>query len=107
MRWVMDAKGWTEREWARQAELKELSNVNKLLKRADEHPDRIPGDANTFAALAKAAKVSLDWLALGRGAPVPADLDVTNIPNDPKYPARSLAVAAASLMSIPSPGWFA
>jgi hypothetical protein len=101
MRWVMEAKGWSEREWARRAELKEMSNVNKLLKRAEIDPERIPGDANTFAALAKAASVSLDWLALGHGSPVPADLNVTNIPDDPKYPTRPGVIAAGHMMGFP------
>jgi len=102
MRWVMSAKGWTEREWARKAQLKEMSNVNKLLRRAEENPLRIPGDANTFAALAKAAKVSLDWLALGRGTPVPVGVDVTNVPDDPKYPTRPGVIAAGYIMGFPS-----
>ncbi len=102
MAWVMAAKGWSEREWARQAGLKEPSNVNKLLKRAKEDPDRIPGDINTFAALAKAADVHLDWLALGRGTPVSTDLNVTQIPDDPKYPTRPSVIAAGYLMGFPA-----
>ncbi len=98
MRWLLKIKGWTEREWARQAGLKEASNVNKLLRRAEERPDRIPGDANTFVELARAAGASLDWLTLGRGAPF---VDSLNVPDDPKYPTRPSVIAAGHLMGYP------
>lgn len=97
MRWVLSVKGWTEREWARRAGLKEESNVNKLIRRAESEPGRIPGDANTLASLALAAGVSLDWLSLGRGE---AFSSAFVVDDDPKYPTRPGVIAGAHLMGF-------
>jgi len=97
MRLVMKLKGWSESDWARAAELKERSNVNKLLVRMAKDPTRLAGDVNTFAKLANAAGVSLDWLALGVGVPTP---DVVSFAKDPHYPTRARVLIGAFLMGF-------
>lgn len=98
MKLVMKLRGWTEREWARRAEMKEESNVNKLMRRLEAKPDDFPGDARTLQKLADAAGVTMDWLALGRGAPLTADFVVQD---DPHYPSRSAVAVAGFLMGFP------
>jgi transcriptional regulator with XRE-family HTH domain len=95
---VMKLRGWNQREWARRAQLKEESNVNKLLKRLESHPDEFPGDARTLQKLADVAGVTMDWLALGRGAPLAADFVVAD---DPRYPSRAAVAVAGLLMGFP------
>lgn len=98
MRLVMDLRGWSEREWCRQAGVKEESNVNKLIKRMSEDPTKVAGDANTFAKLAKGAGVSLDWLLLGIGAPTPESIDFTTHDH---YPTRPRVLLGAFIMGFP------
>jgi hypothetical protein len=97
MKIVMNLRGWSEREWARRAGLKEESNVNKIITRMASDPTRLAGDIDTFAKLARAAKVSLDWLALGTGNPVADAMTF----DDGKYPTRSRVALAAFLMGFP------
>jgi len=47
-------------------------------------------ESRTLAALARAAKVSFEWLATGNYGPT--------IPEDPLYPSRSRAIAAAHIV---------
>jgi hypothetical protein len=96
MRWVMKARGWNESQWAKAAQLKERSNVNKILKRIEDTGE-ISGDMRTFVKLAAAAEVSLDWLLLGRGAPQVASL---SLPDDPKYPARMGVLLAGFFLGV-------
>ncbi len=98
MKIVMKLRGWNESQWAKEAGLKERSNVNKLLKRMAELNGEVAGDIKTFKRLADAAGVSLDWLALGRGAP---NLQTFTVPNDPKYPTRPSVIVAGYLMGYP------
>lgn len=98
MKWVMKLRGWSEREWARQAKLREETNVNKLLKQLRDKPDELVGDAKTFAKLADAAGVTMDWLALGRGVPLAADFVVGD---DARYPSRPAVALAGFLMGFP------
>jgi hypothetical protein len=98
IRWVMKVKGWSESQWAKEAELKERSNVNKLIKRMVENPGEIVGDMKTIAKLADAAKVSLDWLVLGRGAPSIATFRVAD---DAKYPTRPSVLVAGHILGFP------
>ncbi|HKY41353.1 MAG TPA: hypothetical protein VJN18_35715 [Polyangiaceae bacterium] len=98
MRSVLKLRGWTEREWARQAELKEESNVNKLMRRLETNPDEFPGDARTLQKLADAAGVTMDWLALGRGAPLAADFVIGD---DARFPSRPAVAFAGFLMGFP------
>lgn len=92
---VLTARGWSRREWSRQAGLTEESHLAGIMRRLRA------GDAGmsttTLAALATAANVSLDWLVFGRGEmtpghPPPAEL------YDPEYPSRAVAVAAARVL---------
>lgn len=98
MKFVMKLRGWSESEWNRRAEMKERSNLNKLLKRLETHPDEFPGDAKTLQKLADAAGVTMDWLALGRGTPLAADFVVSD---DARYPSRPGVALAAFLMGFP------
>lgn len=98
IRLVMQMKGWNESQWAKLAELKERSNVNKLIKRLEANPGEIVGDLKTFAKLAKAAGVSLDWLVLGRGS---ADLVTFTVVDDPKYPTRPNVIFAGYILRMP------
>ncbi len=98
IRWVMKARNWSESQWAKEAGLKERSNVNKLIKRMVENPGEIVGDMKTIAKLAEAAKVSLDWLVLGRGAAAIASFSV---PDDPQYPTRPSVLVAGHIMGFP------
>lgn len=93
MQFVLDSKGWSGREWARQAGLSEENHVNNLMLRMRKDTEgRLAGDIETYAKLAKAASVSLDWLILGRGAPTG---DALEISDDPKYPSRARVVVVA------------
>lgn len=98
MRFIMELNDWSEREWCRRAEIKEPSNVNKLLRRMSEDPSRVSGDAKTFAKLAKAAGVSLDWLLLGVGTPTPESI---NFSGDGLYPTRPRVLLGAYVMGFP------
>jgi len=97
MQEVMRLRGWNQSQWAKAAELKERSNVNKIIKRIKKTGE-VSGDMKTFVKLADAAKVSLDWLLLGRGQPVPAGFDV---PEDGKYPARPGIVFVGQILGFP------
>lgn len=90
---VLEDKGWSAREWARLAGLKEPSHVNTMLRRLRQNPDAT-FEEETLAKLAAAADVSLDWLQLGRGT---KDGSFTKIEPDPVYPSRAIAIAAATL----------
>lgn len=98
MKWVMKLRGWSEREWARQAKLVEETNVNKLMKRLKENPSEFPGDASTLQKLADAAGVTMDWLALGRGEPLASDAVFRD---DPRYPSRPAVALAGFLIGFP------
>lgn len=98
MRLIMELKGWSEREWCRLAGIKEESNLNKLIKRMSEDPTTISGDAKTFAKLAKAAGISLDWLLLGVGVPTPESIDFTT---DDHYPTRPRVLLGAFIIGFP------
>jgi hypothetical protein len=99
IRWVMKERGWNESQWAKAAQLKERSNLNKLIKRLIARPGEVPGDIKTFVKLADAANVSLDWLLLGRGTP---DVDgATTVLDDSKYPTRSRVVLIGRLLDFP------
>lgn len=97
MKKAMKMRGWNESQWAAAAGLKERSHVNKLLKRIAETGE-VAGDMKTFVKLADAANVSLDWLLLGRGQPVPVDLAVTE---DAKYPTRASVVWVGKILDLP------
>lgn len=92
MQFVLDANDWSAREWARRAKLAEESHVGILMRRMAKQPDRLAGDIETYAKLAAAASVSLDWLVLGRGTPNGL---VVEIADDPRYPSRARVAAAA------------
>lgn len=92
---VLDDTGWTAKEWAVRANLAEPTHLYTSLRRLKAKPDH-QLDVTTLAALADAAGVTLDWLALGR---LPK-LSARGAP-DPKYPSRSQAIAAARFMGIP------
>lgn len=98
MQFVMDLKGWSQREWCRQASIIEESNVNKLIKRMREDPSRVAGDINTFAKLASAAGVSLDWLVLGVGTPTSSTMEFSS---DDRYPTRPRVLLGAFIMGFP------
>lgn len=101
MQFVLDSKGWSGREWARQAGLSEENHVNNLMLRMRKDTEgRLAGDIETYAKLAKAAGVSLDWLVLGRGVPVG---DALEISDDPKYPSRARVVVVAYWLGFPEP----
>ena len=97
IRWVMKERGWNESQWAKAAQLKERSNLNKLIRRLIARPGEVPGDIKTFVKLADAARVSLDWLLLGRGTP---EIDSV-VPDDPKYPTRARVVLIGKLLDFP------
>lgn len=97
MQRVMEMHGWSESKWAEKAELKERSNLNKIIKRMRETGE-VSGDMKTFVRLADAAGVSLDWLLLGRGLPVPASLGVID---DGKYPTRPAVLFVGQLLGFP------
>jgi len=86
--------GWSGREWARKAQLKEENHVNLIIQRLRENPEATI-DAATLVALADAADVSLDWFARGIGSP-----QGHRIEPDAEFPSRSLALAAARLIGI-------
>lgn len=87
---VQELAGWSDSEWSRRAGLAERTHVSTLKRRLRENPNA-GVDINVLAALADAADVSLDWLALGRGVPKIEHY------SDPTYPGRATAVAAAKI----------
>jgi transcriptional regulator with XRE-family HTH domain len=99
MKDVMKARGWSEREWARRAGLKEEANVNQIIRalRNDPDPEKVAGSAELFVKLAKAANVSLDWLLGGRGSPYSFTVDVHD---DPRYPSRARVIGVAHLLGF-------
>jgi hypothetical protein len=97
MEQVLAKKGWSAREWARRAKLREEKHVSSLIDRARKNPERLAGDINTFAKLAEAAGVSLDWLALGRGAESGGPL----LSDDPKYRSRGTVLVLATMLNFP------
>lgn len=98
MDFVMQMRGWNMSQWANEAGLRERTNVRNLMQRMKKHPERIAGDINTFAKLADAAKVTVDWLALGRGSPFAVSLEV---PDDPRYPSRPGVLAVGHWLGFP------
>jgi hypothetical protein len=96
---VLAKKGWSAREWARRANLREEKHVSSLIDRSRKNPERLAGDINTFAKLADAAGVSLDWLALGRGARSGSAM----LTDDAKYPSRGPVLALATMLNFPEP----
>jgi hypothetical protein len=91
---VLEWTGWSGREWARRAKLKEENHVNLIMQRLRDDA-KATVDAKTLIALADAADVSLDWFARGIGSP-----QGHKIEPDGKYPSRSLALAAARLIGV-------
>jgi transcriptional regulator with XRE-family HTH domain len=99
MHFVLKSKGWSGREWARRAGLSEENHVNALMLRMKNDAEgRLAGDIETYAKLAKAAGVSLDWLVLGRGVPVG---DAIEVSDDPRYPSRARVVVVAYWLGFP------
>jgi len=93
---VMEETGWKAREWAKRANLPEATHLYTTLRRLRENP-QAKLDVPTLAALADAAGVTLDWLALGK----PPKRSAAGKP-DPLYPSRAAAVAAAQFLgSVP------
>jgi hypothetical protein len=84
LKYVMDSQGLNASGWAEDAELPRAT-VRLAIKNRRESME-----SRTLAALAKAANVSLEWLATGGFGP--------NIPADPVYPSRPRAIAAAYLV---------
>lgn len=95
-RQIMDWTGWSAREWARRAGLREESHVNRLISRLENEPDAAV-NVDTLARLADAAKVSLDWLWLGRGLPGA----IVEGSDDPRYVSRGKIISALWLMGYP------
>ncbi len=92
---VLTATGWSKRHWAERAGLAESGHVGGLMRRMKLNPDRLAGDITTYAKLAAAAGVSLDWLVLGRGTP---NGIAAAVEEDSKYPSRARVVVAARLL---------
>jgi alkanesulfonate monooxygenase SsuD/methylene tetrahydromethanopterin reductase-like flavin-dependent oxidoreductase (luciferase family) len=93
MQECLDTHGWTAREWARRAGLREPTHVSTIMRRLREgDSDRLVGDIETFAKLAEAAGWSLDYLILGRGSPHALTVEVRD---DPRYPSRARVLVAA------------
>jgi hypothetical protein len=101
MQFVLDTKGWSAREWARRAGLKEEGHVGGLIRRMKKAPARLAGDIGTYAKLADAASVSLDWLVLGRGQP---DGIAASVAEDEQFPSRARVIVAARLLFFDEPG---
>lgn len=95
MELVLSTKKWSKRHWAELAGLAESGHVGGLMRRMKKDPLRLAGDITTYAKLADAAGVSLDWLVLGRGTP--EGLAVST-PEDPRYPSRARVIVAARLL---------
>lgn len=95
----MRRRGWSARRWSIEAKLGDTSHLSGLMRKMRrDGPDIIVGGLDTWAALAEAAGVSLDWLVHGRGDPwgaVGGQLDFP-IPTD-RYPTRALALAVGHL----------
>lgn len=108
MQEVLARRKWSKRQWSIAARSSELSHVAKIMKNLERTGEAYSGDLRTWAKLAAAASVSLDWLVFGRGSPWDA------IPNDP-YPwrqrvaevARVLGFSGEAIMHINSMGGFA
>lgn len=92
---VLTAKGWSKRRWAELAGLAESGHVGGLMRRMKKEPGRLAGDITTYAKLAAAAGVSLDWLVLGRGTP---DGLADFAEEDLRYPSRARVIVAARLL---------
>ena len=98
MQFVLDMHpGWSTRDWARAAGLKEESHVATIIGRLRSNP-RGTVSTQTLELLAKGGGVSAEWLATGRGTPTGAFV-MANEP-DPVYPSRGPAVAGARVF-----GW--
>lgn len=90
---ILHDRNWSAAEWTRRAGLKEKSHLSTLIDRLRKNP-KATLDLRTAAALADAAGISLDWLALGRGSQHGI---VLLAQNDPVYPSRGIAVTAAKI----------
>jgi len=90
---VLEETGWSASEWARRAGLPERSHVNTIIRRLREN-NAATVDVQTLAKMADSARVSLDWLALGRGT---KDGPYVRIDPDTRYPSRAVAIVAATL----------
>ena len=90
LRWVMGQRGWTMSGWCIAAGLSERTTLDKYFRRIKKRPDASMTIA-VLVPLAKAAGVSVDWLATGEGTPVPTP---TQEP-DARYPTRAQAIQAA------------
>lgn len=100
MQFVLDMHpGWSARDWARAAKLKEESHVGTIMTRLRHNPAGTVS-TKTLAALAKGGGVSAEWLATGRGTPTGAYVMLSDGDTDPVYPSRGKAVAGARVF-----GW--
>lgn len=90
IRWILEKRDLGQRELARAAGLKD-PHVAVILHRLEKFPDR-KIEADTLAALARAGRVSMRWLATGEGSPddagdVPApESDEPTCGNAPGWP---------------------
>ena len=81
---VMSTRGLNASSWAK------LADLPRATVRLAIQQKRESMESRTLAALAAVAHVSLEWLATGSFGP--------GIPDDPKYPSRPRAIAAAYLV---------
>lgn len=95
METVLTTRRWSKRKWAELAGLAEPGHVGGLMRRMKKDPHRLAGDISTYAKLAEAAGVSLDWLVLGRGLPEGL---ATLVQEDARYPSRARVIVAARLI---------
>jgi len=89
---VLELRKWSPGKWSGLAGLSRDHVRQVLLKEQESIETR------TLIALAKAAGVSVEWLATGSGDPL-SSINL-RISDDSKYPSRAKAIAAARLLEL-------
>lgn len=91
---VLERRKWSAQRWGREAGLSERSHVSGMMRLLRKSGRPFTGDLATWARLAEAADVSLDWLAFGKGNPW--DGMHRDLAND-EYPTRARILGFAHL----------
>lgn len=88
-KFVMEQTGHNPTSWATTAGLSRDHVRQTIINERDSI------DIVTVAKLASVTPYSAEWLAFGRGSPLRQGTDVSD---DPKYPARAVAIVAARVI---------
>lgn len=93
---VMRSRKWSARRWAQEAGLSESSHVSGLMRIMRKEGREYVGGLETWAALALAAGVNMDWLVYGRGEQWISEFPM---PKD-RYASRAILLGVAHALGF-------